>query len=349
MIHFFDDTPHHNLHMIPFFRKINGINQKFVIRVNDNDNVYSEIDRNDLVFVRSIWDYYKQLSIAKNDKIYFHSLMYRKLLPVLLLSKSYSNVTWVCWGADLHRVHDDSCKKIISTLCKYLYITLGCKFERIITLNHGDMRIAKKHIAIKKSLVLPYPLLGVESLCLSNKKIHGVTNIFVGNSAAKSNNHLEVLDSIKGLAGKNVLIYAPLSYAGEKDYINKVKSCYFEVFGDKFIPIEEKLTKIKYDELLDEMDVFLFAHNRQQGLYVAYYALLKGKKLYLKSDSSSYQEFKMYGLEIEDFYQLANHDIFKINETVVGRSLNNEIITNNFLENALIKKWENAIIELSYD
>lgn len=91
-----------------------------------------------------------------------------------------------------------------------------------------------------------------------------VKRIFLGHSAFAQNNQLDVLVQLKTLHFQGEIICS-LSY-GDTDFSRLVIEKGTTLFGKRFIPITEYLTKERYFNLLNTCDVFVNNSIIQQGL-----------------------------------------------------------------------------------
>lgn len=288
----------------------------------------------------------------KNIHFVFHSMLSRWLWFYLFPTHLPNTSTWVSWGADLyqHIIAQPQKKswsqKIKQRLAKQIQAMTCQRFHSVKTLNPGDAELLRSTLGRSRVDVLPYPLVGVEAPEVFIDKKEPIFRLLLGNSAAPSNNHYELLDSVSHLKAHNIELVMPLNYAGEALYIEQVIKYGHTLFGDKFVPITDMLSKQKYDELLTSIDGTVFAHDRQQGLYVAYYMMLHGKKLFLKSSTSTYQNFCHYGFHVEDLELLSACDFNELMHNPMGnRSKNQQVLQHTFTEKALAPKWSQFFIE----
>ena len=119
--------------------------------------------------------------------------------------------------------------------------------------------------------------------------------VFIGNSATYPNNHIETLDLLKKYT--TIRIYAPLSY-GEHAYKEYIISYGRKLFGDRFIPITNFLTKQEYYTLLDKSDIVIMNHIRSQAVGNLWAYLKLGKKIYLNKKSTVYELFNNKNIKI---------------------------------------------------
>jgi len=75
---------------------------------------------------------------------------------------------------------------------------------------------------------------------------NSTVNIQLGNSAAKENCHIAILRRLSHLKTENIKIYCPLSYSRTGAYADRVEKIGAKIFGDKFIPIKEFMSKEDY-------------------------------------------------------------------------------------------------------
>ncbi len=128
----------------------------------------------------------------------------------------------------------------------------------------------------------------------------GELKILAGNSGNPTNLHHEMLSKLEPLKDSDIRIYCPLSYSGDPDYINSVEAMGKQIFGGKFVPMREMLDPVKYLNLLCEIDVAIMNHDRQQGLGNILPLLYFGKKVFMRSGTSSFEYLKSIGCHLFD-------------------------------------------------
>ena len=128
----------------------------------------------------------------------------------------------------------------------------------------------------------------------------GPINILIGNSADPANNHFEILEMLSAFTNESISIYCPLSYSSDQDYVGLVIHKGQELFGDKFIPLTQMMATQEYAKFLNNMDIAVMNHYRQQGLGNIMPLLYLGKKVYLRSDISSFPFLSKAGCVIFD-------------------------------------------------
>lgn len=136
-------------------------------------------------------------------------------------------------------------------------------------------------------------------------------NIQLGNSATRTNNHIEILNKLAKYKDKNIKIFAPLSY-GDKNYANIVINKGKDIFGEKFIALTDFIPFEKYLEFLDSVDIAIFAHERQQALGNIVTLLGFGKKVYMNKQSTLFKWFTSRKFIIHELGKINKKDFLEI-------------------------------------
>lgn len=179
------------------------------------------------------------------------------------------------------------------------------------------------HIKKDKKFVAAMPRSPREDFSFNNYRNHAANEmikIVVGNSAAKENRHIEVLQMLERFRGEKMEVYCPLSY-GDADYGQQVIHEGNKILGEKFHAITEWMKKEDYYDFLSTCDIGIFNNDRQQGMANIRAMLFMGKKIYLRSDVDMYDHFKNRGFKIDPvseidtctFEQLKNFDSYEQN------------------------------------
>lgn len=376
IVHIFENIPHHYHNFIQFYANHGSggafppINQhKVYIQASgdtakDSENS-QQLNKTGVSQVTLYSSHKELLTLLSREKagsqFIFHSLLSRWLWLSLLFSSVTARSHWVSWGADLYqhvlnpvqgqqKTNEKSTFKqkaivkqkdrLKQKLAKWIQSIASRRMMSVKCLNPGDAALLTSVLGRKTVDVLPYPLVGVGLPDWLSPFGGESVSLLLGNSAAPSNNHFELIDAVAGLADSRVMAYMPLNYAGSEEHTAKVISYGKQQLGSAFHPITEMLTKDQYDKLLASVDGAVFAHDRQQGLYVAYYMMLHGKKLFLKASTSTYDNFVHYGFAVESLEQLANQSyqsLSTFNDEI--RLANQSILNHSFTEQALGPKW----------
>ncbi|WP_413472807.1 TDP-N-acetylfucosamine:lipid II N-acetylfucosaminyltransferase [Shewanella baltica] len=356
IIHIFENIPHHYHNFIKFFVNYCGLEFKHKIYIqscgiSDQDAI-NKLKIEQLNCTTVVYENHRQLiklmkRESNSSRFIFHSLLNRRLWLKLLLSDIPKRSSWISWGADIYQYQSNN-KNIKQAIAKIIHSITSKRMKYVKSLNPGDGELIRQLFGCNQIETLPYPLVGVEKPDSFTSTKHKKLTFLLGNSAAESNNHFELFDTIKHLTSEDILLLMPLNYAGKEGYIDTVIERGKDLFGDKFQPILEMLSKESYDKLLADVDITVFAHDRQQGLYVAYYMMLHGKKLFLKSTTTTYENFKNYNFIVDSLETLSQKPYHQLKQNDSSVQLTNQrILMENFTESALAIKWHEFFKNLS--
>lgn len=287
---------------------INFINSNF----DKNDHVFyiigdenfiknKEIE-NVIFFKKDILNLFRIIiKMNKSKKIIVHGLFHNIVVRLLffqpwLLIRS----NWFIWGSDLYyyRVPKITFKSKLNELFRKKVIK---NFGSLSTQVEGEVDLARKWYGAKGEYKYSF-------LYLSNiykdcnrevEKEYGKRYIQIGNSAAVTNNHKEVFEKLVKYKDEDIKIIVPLSY-GDEDYKNEIIKLGINMFGEKFVPITDFMDSDKYIDLLNKIDVAIFNHNRQQALGNITTLLGLGKKVYIRSNISTWRFCEQHKLKVYD-------------------------------------------------
>lgn len=295
ILHCIDAEPKFMQSFIDFVKDhFNYSQHKFIIREHFSD---MSIDIDDkTVFLPKSYSKIKRLLIFmyhmnKSEKIILHGLFHSDILFMLflqpwLLKKCY----WVMWGGDFYFPETQSWikKQVIK------------KMGHLVTWLEGEYELSQKWYGTKGECheCFMYPSNLYKEYVIKQKTRSSI-NIQLGNSATKTNNHIDILEKLKKYKDKNIKIFTPLSY-GDEEYAKDVILYGKELFGDKFVPLTKFMPFEKYLEFLSEIDIAIFAHKRQQAMGNTITLLGLGKKVYMRSDITPWQLFYSMGVKVFD-------------------------------------------------
>jgi len=242
-----------------------------------------------------------ELKVAK--WIYFHYLPYGPSLILWAINpKLISKSTWIIWGGDVF-IHKQKNESLKHRIFEFLRRQIIPNFTEIASFLEDDAQEAKR---IYKSNAQYIPILYPIPVNLDNlknlrkEKTDKTKNILIGNSADPSNNHLEMLEMLSPFASQDINIYCPLSYYADQDYIKLIIKRGKELFLERFIPLTKMMTTQEYAIFLNDMDIAIMNHRRQQGLGNILPLLYLGKKVYIRSDISTFPFLINAGCKIFD-------------------------------------------------
>ena len=224
------------------------------------------------------------------DKIIYHGVFDQNIIRFFankdnLLDKLYLYF----WGGDIPlvgREEDKFIKKELVQRAKGIITIIDSDYRKLegIYQPAGQKIILgylNDQVALVKKLLNP-----------TSQRCHDEVYIQIGNSATETNAHIEILKALQKFKEENIRILIPLAY-GDKEYANKVAKYGKEIFGEKVLIISEYLPFEKYiAECISQIDVGIFAMDRQQALGNICMLGLNGSKLYFKRDSQLDDYFK---------------------------------------------------------
>ena len=266
--------------------------------------------------------YYTEFKRA--EKIFLHGLFAKDLVKILalqfwVLKKCY----WVMWGADLY--HFIFRKRSLRTnLFEKVRAFVIRRMGHLVTYIDGDIDLARQwygasgqaHRCFMYSSNLYKPLPAVSGVKDTSEVV-----ILVGNSADPRNEHIDTLERLAPFAKENIRIVAPLSY-GRKRYADSVIREGQRLFGDKFEAITDFMPLDDYVRLLSQVDIAVFNHRRQQAMGNIVSLLGLKKKVYLRSDITSWEFLRGLGVAVFDIENIElkgiDTDQAKNNEQVIS-------------------------------
>jgi len=347
IVHIFAETPHHYKPMRQFFKKqcVVEHQQQFWVKVDEkNHTIISGSDNTDFIPYCNNDELFEKLALLpESAQVFFHGLFDMHIWRKLVILPLVKRCSCVFWGGELYR-HSKPNRTIKQRIVHWLHIALIHRLANVYALNAGDAALAGKTLKRKDVKVLPYPLIGLtlpeESDNLESVESSNTIKILIGNSAAASNEHIDAFKQISHLKNDDIEVIVPLNYGGEASYVNQVIAEGKAIFGDKFSPITTMLAKSAYDDLLRSVDFTVFAHQRQQGLYVAYAMLLMGKAVFLRPTTSSYTNLSSMGFAVKSLDNLSDYTFAALTDLVKQvNSSDQTLMQQHFTEKALAPKW----------
>ena len=279
-----------------------------------------------------LWPQIREMNHA--DKIILHGLFNLRIIVLLLwqpwiLKRCY----WVIWGGDLYasQLGPKTSKWYLKEFCKKLFVS---KIGHLITHIKGDYELAKQWYGARGiwHSCFMYPSNLYKDHCVSSESRVEIS-ILLGNSAAPTNHHMDVLEQLIPYANEDVRIYCPLSYGGFAN-ADKIEQEGKKIFGEKFIALRHLMPIKEYVELLSKVDIALFNHDRQQAVGNITSLLGLGKKVYLRKGVTTWKMLTNMGIVV---YDISKIELTKISKDVANRNI--KIIQNNFTEKKLKEQW----------
>ncbi|MGL5988349.1 TDP-N-acetylfucosamine:lipid II N-acetylfucosaminyltransferase [Cetobacterium sp.] len=276
-------------------------------------------------------------NILKFDKVIFHSLGNNYTILFLFLNPwILKKSNWIIWGGDLYSYYERINSGIIRKVFYKIENFVKGNLNEYTTHVEGDYKLAKELFGAKGKYNNCFMYLSniyqERKITQENKKEIWIQ---IGNSAEPSNNHLEIIDKLEKFRDEKIQLVCPLSY-GDKEWAKSVIDYGKSKFGDKFIPITDYMKFEEYIQFLSKVDIAIFAHDRQQAVGNITSLLSMEKTVYLKKEVTTYGMLEDLGVEIGDFLELDNLNLFSIED----RQKNKEIIKRRFSEERLKEDLE---------
>lgn len=269
---------------------IYGKKKQFEFEADTKNLVYVDSYRN----VNKCTDAYKWAEAS--DLIVFSGVFGSEKLLMKFPKGSAKKACFHFWGGDFYDLRDKiPFYKVKAGLSKAIKINYFRKAKAVINLIPGDYDELQK---IVKTDAPHYIAPVCESQnstdafapLFSTNKSASPVKICLGNSATKTNEHMEVLDLLEKFKNEDIQIICPLSY-GDKEYAGKVIERGKSIFKDKFCPLTDYMSKDDYFKLLSDCRIGIFNNNRQQGMGNIVALLSMGSKIYIKSSTSMWQRY----------------------------------------------------------
>lgn len=123
--------------------------------------------------------------------------------------------------------------------------------------------------------------------------------IMVGNSASYSNNHLYVLNLLKGMELNNKLRFTlVMSYGGSKQYVSEVENAYNSFFPQKVEVLTDYLPLRLYNQLFLSVKSMIMSAWRQESIGTIIMGFYLGIKIFMSEKSPLYKWFVDCGFKV---------------------------------------------------
>jgi len=223
--------------------------------------------------------------------IYIHFLAYDPTLAFWCVNrKLLRRSTWIVWGDDVY-AYQKELRSIKTRIYERLRRRIIPVFTEVAAFVPEDFDVlASVYGSHAEYVPVLYPL-PVNLSHLENIEIRPQNQelvVMIGNSGDPTNNHDEMLDILAPYRNEKMKVVCPLAYGGTVEYKQKLISRGISLFGDKFVPWLEMKEKQVYAEALATVDIALMNHKRQQGLGNILALMYLGKKVFLRTTTTSY-------------------------------------------------------------
>lgn len=302
-----------------------------------------------------------------NIRCFYHYLSNESIILTRLLGLSKEERNWFLWGADLYayidyNLYSQKTKRVIKQIrnnkgsfLKRLFRSIAYKMmfavrrnflkslDKIITWNKGDYKLACDYFGISPMYDEYSYNFGMEkSKHLEEyKKKSKEKMVLVGNSGDSSNNHIDIYEALTRVKG-DFKVLSFLTY-GDPVYIEKIIKIGYEILGEKFIPITNHMEREEYFDFIENIDVVIMNHYRQQGVGNIVSLLQKGKKVYMNDFVTTFEY--LIGNDVKVYSIKEMMDVLTIDELINYDSeikqSNSEIIYDLFSDEVALKRLKN--------
>ena len=260
------------------------------------------------------------LSLMKKfDYIVLHSFCINNFLTLyLFLRRNFckNHVVWIEWGADLYEFSIKENPNLKNKIAYYIRKTVREDVNSVVCIFPPDCEVYRKKFQKSKADIYYAPYIGSRSSYGINKtystKCRLTTTISknepvyiqVGHNGQKQLNHLEALKILTKYKDENIRLFLPLSYCGEKEYVNSIIEYLEKFFPNKYVILKDFMPKDEYFELLDRIDIAIFNTYRQTALSNIYRMIRNNVKLYMPNGSVMKEYFCSYGIPISGIEEI---------------------------------------------
>lgn len=295
-----------SLYAICTFKK--GISFQYINEVKDRIDIVSPLYLN---------RYIKEHHI---NVIVLHNLLSLHYINILTLPSNVK-IVWFAWGKDIYEYPQDKPfvdvkrympitskvilrspnqsvpQKIKQYFRNYFLRKIIPKIDFFSGVLPNEYKMISKTPGFRaKEIIFHYTRFNT-SPNIFHPQIEG-DNILIGNSADPSNNHLDIMEKLSKYNIGERYIYVPLSYGGNKEYIQLIINKGREMWGMQFVPLLDFLPHNEYKKILSSCGFHIFGHERQQAIGNISIGLKNGSKVFLSKTSIAYEYFKDAGMRI---------------------------------------------------
>jgi dTDP-N-acetylfucosamine:lipid II N-acetylfucosaminyltransferase len=302
----------------------------FVYKASENVDLYFTSYQN-IKYYRRILPFIIQnyFKILKADKIIVHQLNIPLIMSFWLLCYPFvfKKLMWVIWGSDLYDYYAaySGIKAKMIELVRRVFIK---RIRYISSYIYGDYLLCKElYKTNAKYFKSWYPYTINKKVLDCSEKIYNLNNtlkIMVGNSADPSNRHIDALNKLLPFKDENIQIYLFLSYGGTLEYINQLKKEAYALFENKVVFVTDYMNFDKYIEIVNDMDICIFNHNRQQGLGNIDLLLCLKKKIFIRSTTTPFDHYSRMGVQLFDTDTINTLDFEKLRDVSYEKLVQNK-------------------------
>lgn len=326
-------------------RVFDSSNHIFLIYGQKEKDEIPNVNSKNAFFVENIRGnvYLQELKlIMKADKIILHSLFIKssKLMLLTILEYVYpEKFFWNIWGADLYNAYWER-NTNIKTKMREIIRKIFIKNVKSVGYIRGDYEFLKKHYKTNAEFFMASYSYKFFMPKHEKKREDKNINILLCNSATKECRYEETLDILEKYKDYPLKIRCVLSYpTSNTKYRNQVIGYGKYIFGEKFIPLTDFMDYEEYTKILDDTDLAIFNHNRQQGLGNIASLLYLGKRVFISPENACKSYFEDMGIKIYSTTDLTENEICK-KENILEQNINKKIIDDFYSDEKFKQRWK---------
>jgi dTDP-N-acetylfucosamine:lipid II N-acetylfucosaminyltransferase len=290
---------------------------------------YSAAMQSRLLFLKKPGDLVKIIRhIYQARWIYIHLLAYDPTLFFWYLNrKLLRKSTWIVWGSDIYAFQKQN-QSLRTRTYEWLRHKIIPVFPEIAAFVREDFDVIASIYGTSAGyipILYPLPVNSAQLDQVVKSQNHGELVVMIGNSGDPTNNHLEMIELLSPFRDEAMKVVCPMAYGGTAEYRQIVKSAGFSTFGDNFIPWLEMKGKQEYAVQLAGVDITIMNHQRQQGLGNILALLYLGKKVFIRSTTTSWAFLGRNNCKVVAVESLNGMDFRTFSEPLAERS---ETMTN---------------------
>ena len=263
--------------------------------------------------------------LSSYDLLIFHNLYEKEKRKIVLNVDANVKIWWIGWGVDYYHFIKGSYSNLFKPetlrfikhqyrygqLVHQLYKTLKNSFLFSRTYRHNYL--AKIDYFSPVISDIEFDLVAGNNLNFKAKKIdwnYGVLlnkdlsktkpvsyDVIVGNSAATTNNHADVLKLLSFiLDSRNIIV--PLSYGGNDAYKSFVMENASKYVKTKFTPLIDYMSLTDFNNIIQNAGFAIFNSIRQQAYGNINFLLSRGVKVFLDARNPIYLYLTQHGVKV---------------------------------------------------
>lgn len=168
-------------------------------------------------------------------------------------------------------------------------------------------------------------------------------NILIGNSASFSNNHLYVLELLKGIElGNDVNLIIPVSYGGKPKYIKEIIKCYSLRYPGKVKFLKDYMPLHEYNRMFTSLNACILSAWRQESIGTIIMCLYMGIKVFMSGRSPLYKWLLECGFTLFEIEDAAREDLEKPLERNVQQH-NRDLVLQRYNDKQIAENLSNNI------